>query len=447
MTKDQADDLELDDQGHHRLLDSKAASASTPSPWVDFVAGTAAGLASLLAGHPFDTIKTRLQTQQSQTQVQIHARSSPKPLPSPAPPTPTPPSSSVARTISKHHHLSGHYRNSFQAFLSITRYEGFRGLYKGVTSPLLGVSVMNSTIFGSYNLALVYISSSSSSNISSNDLSITEGPSKIPGLNQVMLAGMVSGVVSSLITTPIELLKIREQMDTTTNPSSSSRSTPSPSSRWRTWKVLKEIWSKSGPRGLYRGLGPTMIRDLGYGPYFWSYELLCRQLSRLKSRRLKEKKTSTSTTSDVSFHGDAFDPKNLGPCEPWTSKTPAHEPHHLGSPPSTEKLTNLELALAGGLAGCLAWLSTFWADVVKTKIQASEAPSSLSSPSSSKGDPWFKRGGSFEFARVTGQTYSQGGLRALFAGLGPTMLRALPVNAVMFVAFEGVKDTLISLGW
>jgi solute carrier family 25 carnitine/acylcarnitine transporter 20/29 len=74
-------------------------------------------------------------------------------------------------------------------------------------------------------------------------------------LTQITLAGMGSGVVSAIITTPTELIKIRQQQWTGT---STARG------------VAAGIFKAGGFTGLYRGSLSTALRDCGYGAYFAS---------------------------------------------------------------------------------------------------------------------------------------------------------------------------------
>lgn len=307
-----------------------------PSPLVDFIAGTVGGIASLLAGHPFDTIKTRLQAQSHssvlsvQQNVAISTSSAGTPL--------------LQQTLPR-------YSSAFDALRRIIAEERFIGLYKGIASPMLGVAAMNASVFGVYGLSLRIL-----------------GNDDQARLTNIFLAGCASGVVSALITSPIELIKIRQQLNY-----SSSQTQPS------TLQVVRDIWQKRGIRGLYRGLGTTSIRDLGYGPYFLSYEVFNRTFA--------------------SFHHDRAD-----------------------------QLSNVEMAISGGLAGVVGWLSTFAIDVIKTRVQATDSRS----------------GNAFMFAAR--QTYAEGGLSAFFAGVGPTVLRAIPANAVLFLAFEYTKSSLTQFG-
>ncbi|PRP76828.1 solute carrier family 25 (carnitine/acylcarnitine translocase), member 20 [Planoprotostelium fungivorum] len=74
-----------------------------PARWKDFVSGIVGGASLVVAGHPLDTLKVRMQTM-------------PKPLPG-QPPL---------------------YKNAVDCFLKTVKIDGFFGLYKGMSSPLTG---------------------------------------------------------------------------------------------------------------------------------------------------------------------------------------------------------------------------------------------------------------------------------------------------------------------
>jgi solute carrier family 25 carnitine/acylcarnitine transporter 20/29 len=78
----------------------------------DLTAGTFAGVAQLLVGHPFDTIKVKLQSQ-------------PAPLPGQAP----------------------KFRGAIDAVKQTIAAEGPKGLYKGMGAPLATVAVLNAVLF------------------------------------------------------------------------------------------------------------------------------------------------------------------------------------------------------------------------------------------------------------------------------------------------------------
>jgi len=74
----------------------------------DVLAGTVGGICTVVVGHPFDTIKVRLQTQFEGSQA---------------------------------------YKGTWDACVRTLRVEGVRGFYKGVQSPLLGEGVFNAWQF------------------------------------------------------------------------------------------------------------------------------------------------------------------------------------------------------------------------------------------------------------------------------------------------------------
>jgi len=93
-----------------------------------------------------------------------------------------------------------------------------------------------------------------------------------PTLTQIFFAGAGTGMIGayvtfviryllvlnsvhSIVTTPTELVKIRQQALLT------------PIS---TRQMLRRIIQQDGIRGLYRGITATSLRDIGYGSYFFA---------------------------------------------------------------------------------------------------------------------------------------------------------------------------------
>ncbi|KDO28283.1 hypothetical protein SPRG_06334 [Saprolegnia parasitica CBS 223.65] len=136
-----------------------------PMEWIDIVkdlcAGTVGGVAGIVAGHPLDTIKVRLQTQAQRGSV-------------------------VA------------------AFRSIAAKEGFRGFYKGMVSPIVSNAPINAVVFAIYGQA---------SRALAGDAPLSPG--------QQYLAGALAGLAQVTFSAPAELVKIQMQVDTRTSASSS----------------------------------------------------------------------------------------------------------------------------------------------------------------------------------------------------------------------------------
>lgn len=172
------------------------------------IAGTISGLAGVIAGHPFDTIKVRLQSQQHSSPLK--------------------------------------YRNTLHCMLSILREERFRGFFKGLSSPLVGFTAVNTLLFGVYGFF--------ESQLGQHDTK--------PTITQIFVAGCLSGFFNSFISSPIELAKIQLQ-----NQIDSKRNFKNPSS------YLWQTYQKNGIAGCYRGLLLTIMRETpSYGVYFATFE-------------------------------------------------------------------------------------------------------------------------------------------------------------------------------
>ncbi len=164
----------------------------------------------------------------------------------------------------------------------------------------------------------------------------------------------------------------------------------------------------------------TALRDsIGYGFYFWSYELAGRWMA------------SSSTSSSSAASSAAGDGGGWG-----------------GSVISPDAARVL---LCGGLAGVVTWASIFPLDVIKTRVQTqnlflSSPPTSatatvarprehtllLSPQTSNKQTP---RLGAWE---ITKETYRQGGIKPFFHGLAVCSVRAFIVNAVQWAVYEWI---------
>lgn len=203
-------------------------------------------------------------------------------------------------------------------------------------------------------------------------LQIPRNDPQEPSLSQICAAGAGSGVVSALVTCPTELVKIRQQ-------SAPPHLSPS------TLSVCRSIIRNNGVRGLYRGFAATAMRDLAYGPYFCSYEATC--------RFFKQRKQPPPIPTSLHHHESLIDEAEKG----------------------RSSLTWGELMTAGGLAGLTAWMATFPLDVVKTRMQCT---------------PWsgHEMTRSLSPRSIVLDAIRNEGWKVMFAGLGPTLIRAVPVR-------------------
>lgn len=125
--------------------------------------------------------------------------------------------------------------------------ESFRGLYRGMSSPMLGVSAINAVVFGVYGNV---------QRMSSNPNSFSSH----------FLAGSVAGFAQSIICSPMELAKTQLQLQVHQVGGVKFKGPT---------QCLSYIHQCEGIRGIFRGLGTTALRDVpGFALYFVSYEYL-----------------------------------------------------------------------------------------------------------------------------------------------------------------------------
>jgi solute carrier family 25 carnitine/acylcarnitine transporter 20/29 len=87
-----------------------------------------------------------------------------------------------------------------------------------------------------------------------------------------------------------------------------------------------------------------------------------------------------------------------------------------------EPLGTFDLLMAGGLAGFGAWIPAYPQDVIKSRMQ---------------NDPTIKS------SMVALRTLlREAGPKSLLNGVGPTMARSFPANAVTFFAYEMAMDAM-----
>lgn len=87
------------------------------------------------------------------------------------------------------------------------------------------------------------------------------------------------------------------------------------------------------------------------------------------------------------------------------------------------------IVFSGGMAGVAYWGTTFPVDLVKSRMQADNL-----------NNPRFNG-----FIHCVKVTYQELGFRGFYRGLMPCLVRAFPVNAASFMAFEYGKQWLETL--
>jgi len=195
--------------------------ARPPSALKNFIAGGAGGIALVITGQPLDTIKVRLQTQ--------NVKPGETPL----------------------------YSGTLDCARKTIQKEGFKGLYKGMTTPLVGITPIYAICFLGFGIG--------------KKLQMKD-PNEELTLLQIGNAGMLAGVFTTVIMAPGERIKCLLQIQS---------GDPKNAKYSGAMDCARQLYKEEGLfRGVYRGTAATLLRDVpASAAYFAGYELLLRNLT------------------------------------------------------------------------------------------------------------------------------------------------------------------------
>lgn len=185
----------------------------------------------------------------------------------------------------------GKYSGMLDVSRTLVKNEGVRAFYKGTMAPLVGVGVCVSIQFAvnEYMKRVVFHNKPDLSSL------------------QYWIAGTCAGFANSVVASPIENIRSKLQMSVSGN--------------MRTVELIKEIYSKAGfCHGIMRGYTATLIRGMGTGIYFMTFEKLVAHDMRTHKLERKE-------------------------------------------------IPGWRMCLYGGIAGNCMWAASYPVDFVKTKLQ------------------------------------------------------------------------------
>jgi mitochondrial ornithine carrier protein len=279
------------------------------------------------------------------------------------------------------------YTGPLDCFRQSLRADGFLGLYRGISAPLVGAALETSSLFFWERVGRELLFSSS----------LYSRQQPLP-LSALWLTGAISGAFTSLVLTPIELVKCKIQV-----PASSPgvvQIAPRPLA------VIREVWRHQGLRGFWHGQLGTLIRETGgCAAWFGSKE--------------------TVTLLFRKWNASSSQKQNLNP-----------NPQNLPTTSSAIDLAPLPLwqqALAGATAGMSYNFLFFPADTIKSRMQTESLP-----PNSSQVQKQVQKR-FWEEGRAIWRAY---GVRGLYRGCGITVLRSGPSSALIFVVFDALKGGL-----
>ncbi|KAJ9085219.1 carnitine transporter [Entomophthora muscae] len=199
---------------------------SEPTILQSILSGGVGGALMVIVGHPLDLLKVRHQA-----------------LPS---------SSAHGKNTGKG---SLGLINMFLELKMIVKRQGYRGLYRGLLTPLCAVAPTFAVEYGAFELFQSNIRSQSGKS-TDQKLSIWE----------VAAAGGLSAVPATLLVAPAERIKCLVQVSGESEKSQGS---------------LRQAWKKAGGiKGLYTGTLATLLRDSpGAAAYFTTYHVFKRLLT------------------------------------------------------------------------------------------------------------------------------------------------------------------------
>jgi len=238
-----------------------------------FAAGGVGGICAVLVGHPFDLVKVRMQTAER-----------------------------------------GVYTGAIDVVKKTIAREGLRrGLYAGVSAPLVGVTPMFAVSFWGYDVGKGLVQRFSTVPMKNNTPQYSIG--------QISAAGFFSAIPMTLITAPFERVKVLLQIQ------GQKHLAPGEKPKYSGGlDVVRQLYKEGGIKSVFRGSAMTLARDgPGSAAYFATYEYVKRSLS--------PKDAEGNATGALSL--------------------PA-------------------VITAGGAAGIAMWIPVFPVDTVKSRLQSAE---------------------------------------------------------------------------
>ncbi|XP_055614518.1 probable mitochondrial glutathione transporter SLC25A40 isoform X2 [Uranotaenia lowii] len=252
-----------------------------------------------------------------------------------------------------------HFSGTLDAFAKISRYEGVRSLWSGLSPTLvlaLPTTIIYFVAYEQFRLGLkeLYLKRKGQN---------AELPLFLP-----MVAGATARVFAVSIVNPLELIRTKMQ---STKLSYSE-----------VGQGIRTMIQNQGILGMWKGFFPTILRDVPFSGIYWTtYETI--------------KKRSQATQPSFGF-----------------------------------------TFVAGAIAGGVAAFLTVPFDVVKTHQQIEFGERFLYADNGEKKKP-MRSTGTFETMR---KIFMRNGIKGLFSGLTPRLVKVAPACAIMIASFEYGKN-------
>lgn len=362
-------------------------SLSTNSIRNGLLAGYAAGFCGTIVGHPLDSIKVLLQTRQGGVGLSsIINVSAPKQSNS---------DTAITRAASQpsYSNVSSKYNQASKANVSTTATEttthspstsygkrSLRALYAGVTGPLISAGILQSLNFAIYDSLRRVLYQRQLQSMGSTEVfngAKSDDYLHFDSLFNVAVASFLTGATTSILTSPMVLVKTKQQIMV-----------------WGFREAVSEtFYNKSqnkkhhffqGIKNFYKGFGVHFFCDaFGRSVYLTSYEVLKRSIAK----------------------------RNAGD-DNWISL--------LDNTTATSNLSVAERMLCAATAGMICWVFIFPADVIRSRLYALSISNN-------------HQISAFDVAR---KMVKEQGLASIYRGMGVTIARAGPVAAAVLPVYD-----------
>ncbi|VEU20109.1 DEKNAAC101023 [Brettanomyces naardenensis] len=195
------------------MVESDSTKTTSPVPrYAGFIAGVFSGVMKNVVGHPFDSVKVRMQTSE------------------------------------------GRFKGPWDCTVKTLKNEGVYGLYKGFTPPLVGWVLMDSVMLGSLHIYRRFLKEN-----------FYADRERLPVFGHCV-AGLGAGLTVSFVAAPIEQLKARLQVQY----DAKTKLYKGPID------CLVRLMKYDGLKTLYKGLIPTMIFRSSFIVWWGSYDIITR---------------------------------------------------------------------------------------------------------------------------------------------------------------------------
>lgn len=253
--------------------------------------------------------------------------------------------------------IPGHFNGTFDAILKISRSEGVMSLWSGLPPTLLMAIPATVVYFTAYDRLRVGLWEWTKS---------SQQPLWIP-----VFSGAAARCIAATTISPLEMVRTKMQSKKL--------------SYWEVAAAIRQLVKYEGIFSLWRGLGPTLLRDVPFSSIYWAtYEFM--------KQKLDQRKPS------------------------------------------------LEFSLiAGAIAGSMAAVFTLPFDVAKThrQIELGERDLLLSQ---SGGNKNANHSDAHKTTYILKRIYRQNGVKGLFSGVVPRVIKVAPSCAIMISCYEFGKQ-------